>query len=175
MSEPSISYKLVLNISWTKIHFRLFSLTKITLTHFFLDQNYLGALIWPIFLGPNSILFYSMANFSLAKITLVHFSLALIMAFFLLGPLFLGPFYLGQHFHLAISTTLEKFWPSLPWPTPLFNHFILDYFFQNAMYQETAAYIISIIDFIAIIKLVTFLRFNKNFLVLTETIARYVS
>lgn len=45
-------------------------------------------------------------------------------------------------------------------------------FYQNAMLQETTAYIISIVDFIAIIKLVTFLRFNRNFLTLTETIRR---
>ena len=43
-------------------------------------------------------------------------------------------------------------------------------FYQNAMFHEIVAYIISFIDFFAIIKFLGFLKFNRNFLILLNTI-----
>lgn len=45
-------------------------------------------------------------------------------------------------------------------------------FYQNAMYHELVAILMSLIDFIAIIKFIAFLQFNKNFLMLIQTIVR---
>jgi Polycystin cation channel. len=45
-------------------------------------------------------------------------------------------------------------------------------FYQNAMYHEMVAMLMSLIDFIAIIKFLTFLQFNRNFLTLIQTVVR---
>ena len=45
-------------------------------------------------------------------------------------------------------------------------------FYQNAMYHEMVAVLMSLIDFIAMIKFLTFLQFNRMFLILIQTIVR---
>ena len=45
-------------------------------------------------------------------------------------------------------------------------------FYQNAMYHEMVAVLMSLIDFIAMIKFLTFLQFNRNFLTLIQTVVR---
>ena len=45
-------------------------------------------------------------------------------------------------------------------------------FYQNAMYHEMVAVLMSLIDFIAIIKFLTFLQFNRMFLTLIQTVVR---
>ena len=45
-------------------------------------------------------------------------------------------------------------------------------FYQNAMYHEMVAYLMSFIDFVAILKFLTFLTFNRDFMILIGTVVR---
>ena len=45
-------------------------------------------------------------------------------------------------------------------------------FYQNAMYHETVCYIMAATDFLAVLKFLTFMSFNRNFILLTETVKR---
>ena len=64
---------------------------------------------------------------------------------------------------LSLGTKIEEFNEQ---PTLFIS------FYQNAMYHEMVAVLMSLIDFIAMIKFLTFLQFNRMFLTLIQTIVR---